>query len=438
MAGSVLKAIAEKIDVGKVGEFESLHTQMKALSREQVLEFFLRVQSQLPRARRSDSYFSYAANAELSGFSVGYPTLKNRTEKLKQVCYFAATYADQLVLWDPFSRVLKNINTTKINSKFVSEFSFFLSNLIMMDPLMEKGIITFADAAGDFYCADCLHKLIKESDPRALNMKNSMDVLLREAQVRLVSIDSTNQECIALIEGPADIFGEAPHEVAFRKQGRLLTNKDVGKIISRRKLEKLGILFPYFKHSTIDAVTKANISKRFGINRNFASSSEISLLKRTFGEKHLSSSSFESDAPILMANSLHDLILLRENEWHHFEKFRNALHATTDDLMGADLERIYRETVIPEMINIERIIEKNRRVSGKEIIKSSGVAVITLTTTVMTAGLSTLLSAAAGVLGGGHFVKRMIPALHDYINVPDEAKDSQFYYAWKIKKNLRD
>jgi hypothetical protein len=440
MPSTVLKAIAEKIDIGKVGEFDSLHTQIKKMSTPNLIEFFKLVQSKLPRTRHSKSRFSYSANSELSGFPVGNPSFTNRAEKLKQACYFAAIYADQLVLIDPFSGILKNIDSREIDPEFVLEFSFFLSILIMMDPLLENGIITFSNAEGELYCADCFYELIRESDKGFEGIdfiRNSDKLLLNEAQVRLLEINNENRTYRVRIEGPSDLIGDQPYELEVLKQGRILTKKDIGNLISPRKLKHLGVLYSYSAYSFRDIATKENISTNFGINRNFASSAEISLLKRTFGENQLLSSSFESNAPILMANSLQDLISMRENEWHHFENFRNTLHTITDDIGSGTVEGVYRDTLISEMIKIERIIEKSRRVSGREIIKGSGVAVFAITSSVMTAGLSTLISAAAGVLGGGHFVKEMIPALHDYLKVPEEAKDSQYYYAWKLK-NFRE
>ncbi len=319
MASPVLKAIAETINVSQVGEFDTIYSQVGKLSPNEIIDFLQLVQSNLPRARKSNSYFSYAANSELSGYPTGYPSFNSRAANLKQACYFAACYADQLVLLDPFSRVLKGIQVERIDSDFIYEFSFFISILIMMDPLLENGIITFSHAVGENVCPDCFYKLLNASDDKIPNVeliKSSNEALTNEAHIRLVSIDSSNQECIARIEGPSDIFGDEPKEIVFKKQGRILTKKDIGKFISPKKINSLGILYSYSRYSIQDASSKARIYQKYGINRNFASSSEISLLKRAFGETQLVSSNFESDAPILMADSLGDLISLRENEWH--------------------------------------------------------------------------------------------------------------------------
>ena len=123
MASPVLSTIAEKLDVGKIGEFDTIISQMNAMPRKEIVEFFQRIQANLPRARKSNSHFSYAANSELSGFPAGNPTYENRSERLKQACYFAACYADQLVLIDPFARVLKTLEIREIDSTFIFEFS---------------------------------------------------------------------------------------------------------------------------------------------------------------------------------------------------------------------------------------------------------------------------------------------------------------------------
>lgn len=436
MAGLVLQTIAEKVDVGRVGEFESLHSQIKAMPKSQLVDFFRLVQSSLPRPWKTSSYFAYAANSELSGYPAGTKSYVHRARKLKEACYFATCYADQLVLIDPFSGVLEKLDSREIDSEFISDFSFFLGMLIMIDPIIDKRIVTFTDSVGKSYCANCFYKLLSESDKRIPNverLKRTTDAFLRNAEVRLISIDKENHECTVLIEGPSEFFGDEPIEITFPKRGLILTDKSIGKLIPKQKLIDLEILYPFSRYSVVDISTKEKIANKYGINRNFVSSREISLLKRMFGHKQFFSSNFESDALVLMADSLSDLVSLREQEWHHFERFRNAFHACADVPDRFDLEEVYRETVIPAITNIRRIIEKSKSASGKEIIKSSGIAVFAVTSAVMTAGLSTLLSATAGILGGGHFVKSMIPAVHDYLKVPEEAKDSEFYYAWKLK-----
>ena len=439
MPGLVLETIAEKVDVGELGEFESLRSQINAMSHSQLIDLFHRVQSSLPRPRKTDSHFAYAANSELSGFLAGITSYNERARKRKEACYFATSYADQLVLIDPFHHRLDGLNTEHIDEDFISDFSFFLSMLIMMDPIIDKNIVTFTKSVGPTYCSKCFYRLLRESDedlPGLDFLKRNTDDIIRKSKVRLISIDKDNKRCIAITEGPPDIFGDDPIEIHFQKRGRIFTNKNIGKFISKEKPESLGILYPFSRYSIQDFSTKERVHGQYGINRSFVNSREISLLKKMFGDEKLFASNFELDAPILMANSLSDLVSMREQEWHHFEKFRNALHTCSELSDKFDAEEVYRETVIPEMINIERIIERNKISSGKELIRNSGIALLSITAAVMTAGLSTLLSAAAGVIGAGHFAKSMVPAVHDYLSIPEEARDSKFYYAWKLK-NVR-
>lgn len=278
MAGAVLQAIAEKIDVGKIGDLESLQAQVKTMSRVEVVDFFQKIQLELPRAQSSNSYFAYVASHELSGFPAGVISLAQRAKKLKQACYFAACYADQLVLMDPFVDMLDGLNEAKINSKFISDFSFFIFMLIMMDPLIESGIVTFARGKGEVYCADCFHKLVSASDNSIPNLeivKRVTDKLVHAAKVRLVSIDGNSRKCTALVEGPSEFFGDEPYELVFPKQGRILTNKDVGRLISPDKIRSLQLLHTHSQYSALDISTRADISENYGISRSFVSSGEI-------------------------------------------------------------------------------------------------------------------------------------------------------------------
>ena len=147
---------------------------------------------------------------------------------MKEACYYAATYLDQIVLFDPF--YLHDESALDIDNHFIGEFSFFVSILIMIDPLIENGVVTFSIPSQPV-CGSCMAKLLQEShEMGSLDLSRvANDVFMQNSSITLLDIDSEKRKCRARIDGPEDFFGSTSHEIEFDKSGRILNNKEVGK-----------------------------------------------------------------------------------------------------------------------------------------------------------------------------------------------------------------
>jgi hypothetical protein len=131
------------------------------------------------------------------------------------------------------------------------------------------------------------------------------------------------------------------------------------------------------------------------------------------------------------------MISVRENEWHHFENCRSHIFSILNENRneGRDIDDIFRSEILPEMIKIERIIERVKAKANKSFLQGAIHATISIASTVLTSGMHALIPAATAAIGAGCVAKELVPSIGEKIGIPDEIKDSKMYYAWKISQN---
>ncbi|MDX8468585.1 hypothetical protein RFM26_23045 [Mesorhizobium sp. VK23B] len=99
---------------------------------------------------------------------------------------------------------------------------------------------------------------------------------------------------------------------------------------------------------------------------------------------------------------------------------------------GEDVVSAFKD----EEAKIEKILRARHRNSNRELIDGAGKVAFHATAAATTGGISAIISVIAAALGGKHLADSLIPSLRKRFEEPDEPRESQFYYAWRMKRNL--
>lgn len=101
-----LDAVDDVIGLDKVGDLDSIEKRLSVLSERDISSFCRRLSETLPRPTAGTGSFRYVANSALSGLPYPCGGMSCRSKNVSEVANFAALYADQVVLFDPFQRLI--------------------------------------------------------------------------------------------------------------------------------------------------------------------------------------------------------------------------------------------------------------------------------------------------------------------------------------------
>ncbi len=444
MSSDILTIISKYLNVTGLGEFSSFEDQVRMLPKERVLQLMFELGEQLPAPRKNVLGFDFLGNSAASGLGSECIAPSCRVKKIESAVAFAALYAEQLILFNPFQNATLyfNIDDVELSKREVREAAFAVSTVIMLLPLIERGIVTFMPFDPIHICQECLSDLMVNSleidniNPDANVYGSIYKSFLDNCDVHIderwesggISFKMTGSE--QYLE-----HGELYH--VFDVEPDFLKGVQEQKILSSDIVHKLGIFRHKATIKTYDLTSKAVASSQYKTKNVLSDSTELQILNILFPED-IRKNKIDAEVPILSARNVNDLIKLRDKEWHHFEQYRSKVFDYVEDVDtdGKELEDVYREKIAPDLIEIEHVLDKSRRKAGKSIIDNSGIAAFSISAACLTSGLSTLVPAAISILGGGHFVKSMVPAIRERFETPAELLEKDLYFTWKVKKKF--
>lgn len=310
-----------------------------------------------------------------------------------------------------------------------------------MSPLVERGIVRFADLDYPKICKKCLTQLVSSADTRIESdvsgrislLKDIYSDILDNSKVELDKISVKNGFTLK-ISSVEDYFEHDTTYTTGRDKRGIVAQYALGDSISREDVVELGVHRRHAELVFSDVVARSVVGERHNIRNHLASSSELALLQGIFGPSSLMAG-FNPNFPFICAANLSDLIKIRDNEWHHFEPFRKQVFDAARIIEDgqATANSVMREIVTPRMVEIQKILNTSRRKAGRSIMDNSGIAALAIGSTIVTSGFSGMMAAAVGLIGSGHFAAKMVPALRERFDIPDEVLNDDFYFAYKVK-----
>lgn len=433
-----LSAVDDLFGYDGSSDFEAMLERIQEVDPEELAGFAEYFSQRLPTASLDNPDFGFLGNATQSGFPSPCMASACRFNRVEEIATFSALYSDQTILFNPFDYCKYSVDMENIHQieAYYNDFCVAVSSILFLKPLIDRKIIAFSGGDYGRYCPSCFSKLISSDgdlDQDDGMMRFFANYINDNTNVKLEECDGDGVFHF-ILSGTSDLYEHGSTYVLDYKPSMEMKKFSVGEIIPKEYLNKFGFFRETSEIFVMEYIEKNNLISKNNIKNVFSSSAEMGMVKKIFS-KSTTFSNVDMSMPFLATRELDHTLKVRENDWHHFENFRNKiLDLTKAGLPGEELNKCYRSEVLPELIKIERIVESSRDKSSSSLVKNTAISLLSLSSAIATQGLSGAVSATVAALGAGHFAKSMVPALQDRLSVPTEIKDSSFYYAWKIQQ----
>lgn len=433
---SYLSVLDEFVDLAAVGDIATIEQQLASHSSTKLGEMCVALWASLPRPIKSDAPHRFVANSALSGLPYPCSGFDCRAENLSQAAAFAAIYASEIVLFNPFRRLVSsppNKSGQASRRMYLREVSFHVAELLLLRPLIDRGMCTFVDEQTHNFCRDCFNRALDilisgQSDgiPRRDMYFDLMSHYADSVQVHFSSYMRSRGHFV--LRGPIDLI---PHEETnfYIAKKHVPFELESDRVLSRDEVLTLGIAGPFSHYTTSDLVKSSSVTSEFGVGNVIASTQHMSILRRHFGDSTFSKS-VDVEYPLISGAKLDDVISFREEEWHHLHDFRT----TVEEGLKSGLN--VNDALMASSANISRILAKSARTFKIDLVKEVALAAVGITATIATSGVSNLVALAFGALSGGHLATNVVPKLVERATEPEDIRAEKSYYAWKVSRKL--
>lgn len=418
-----MSLIDDAVGLGEIGDQASITERLQTLDFARIVEMQNELSKALPRTRKRKERYRFIANSETSGLRYPCSSFRCRGRELRKLAYFSAAYADEVAFFDPFPLIRAK---PARKSEFCSELAFHISEILVLKPLIDRGIVSFIDFNTHSYCEDCFRKGLaaatgfdEDTDmffSIARDVIEKTDLVYRISSVKGLHFDViTTSEFYGHERGTYILYGKIKEIKGLRK----------GEKLTRNQIESLGIASRIASFASNDLFEVNKNSSSFGIRNLIASRPQVSVLREYFGTDRVGKD-IDIKYPFIAQGKIDEIMKFRDDEWHHLHDFRNFI----DDCITGGVD--FSKELENEYSKIEHIVRRNDRKFNKNILTDAGVLATNMVATVATAGVSSLIAGLIGALGGGHFATKMIPDLIGKFSEPEEIRESKIYYAWKV------
>lgn len=133
------------------------------------------------------STFSFLATESLAGYPSPCANPGCRLQNVDSLSRFAALYADEIILPDPFSDFHAAIqNPTYVRDRWLLlDIASHIAILHLLEPLIEDGIISFTSTSNNSVCMECYAKALGEVGGRySINLDSMRKLIKKKAYGR--------------------------------------------------------------------------------------------------------------------------------------------------------------------------------------------------------------------------------------------------------------
>jgi hypothetical protein len=424
---NVNEIIGPYIRLTEVGGFDDVLMQVAELAPDDAIQLCERASKALMEIRPVvDSFNSYIADSRLSGLPMYCSAPECRIRSVYDLAAYAVLYCDQASMVNPFSYAEHMVGLPDEDdaiSSFIQELAFAVFVVLTLKPLVERGLVRFFPYSPNKYCRGCIDKVLLGRKRKHV-MRDAFDFFASSSRAK-VNVDGDLRS--VLIE-----YDErhATHRIYSDLGATWLDDLEHGTPLSRARLVKHGVFLSQSQMLTHDLYAKNIAADELGVKNIFSNDFEFQAVSMMMGVA-MERQDVQLDYPILTAITISQALKIRDAEWHHIEEFRSAVRA----LSGFPAKE-RAEIIRIEHAKIHRVLSKARRQALGNVLDAAPMAAFSLVATVATSGMSSLLSTAAGLLGGGHVATKAIPALRQSVSIPEEARESRYFYAWRVSRAL--
>lgn len=403
-----------------------------------------------------ESLFEFETGRTISGGPIPCASFECRKEQLKKTLDFAVLYADKTALKSPIDQ---HINTL-MEKSFINmyELLFDIESLIIMEPLIEKNIVSFYSEY-ICLCADCYQQnKVKEDTVRELILNNQLkiDKLIEtgikfelayqedhfyvrvcenlkygfEHEMHLIIVDSTFLN---------NIFGRIELQNIKSGKQHCLTSK-------QRKFIFDYCIVPTYVTPILNDIFYSKIffedtSKTYLSNRSI-DGEIINMLSNSVRKiENVSDSQIlekiDYAFPYIEDTDYKKLISLRESDLSSFKVFRDEFSKDIKkfDMTKESYEDFQRDIIQPKINKINSSVEKNKKYINKHRWKNIGSNIVFPLITFSVGkyyGLDTLTNIGlSGAIPISNHIGKFLEKSKGY-----DVKSEDYYFLWRVQKKF--
>jgi hypothetical protein len=382
--------------------------------------------------------YSFTTNDSLGGGPRPCMSPECRLDKVSRLASFAALYADSVIIPPLFTTLdhLKKTDDHEILHALYLKIAGDISVLIYLRPYIEANLV-YINKTKSRLCFECFRNNLSES--------NVLQSRIKKIEPKIKSFIS-REASFSISDGAIRIAGSrflgtetlsfvhTPPEIAkfFKKKEYRFSQKEVIKYK----------LYRYLLGPSVNDLYAQKYS--FQNERFFLTDNELEtqIIDYLGGHRPSMVSHLSQNLPLVSGVKPEKIIKLRQEEGESFEAYRNSVSRVMEELGSkrspSELKDAMSDLVQPEINRINLVIKNHKKYLLEKAAKRAQFDVLVL---------------AAGLFGGLPIdpvslniiysglglreVSGIIDDLQESKQIPEEARNSNLYFLWRIQKMQR-
>ena len=397
---------------------------------------------------KNEGVFNFSVSSSVSGGITPCSNPLCRINNSYDLASFAALYSERIYIPNPFEHVHRR---SENNFNFDNEEQFFnfvnqiigdVMVLLTFRPLFNHNIFSI-NPQMVVTCRDCWNKKRKEQKDIDNKFKESSERIIKKINENVTfKIDETGS---IVISGTENYIGGEVLRFITTPENLKKYHKKKPYVFSENEVKSLR-LYEYFMNSAMDDIMVQkffidDFNTSYLTNRGIDSDILQSLIDSQEQEKRKQEYStingLSHTLPFVQDSTLENLLDVRESEQESFKVYRDAIRMAIKDAKNTDttklVEQIKSDVIEPALNKIELQIKNNRgkfktRLRGKLQFNSLLLAGGLFANSFFGLDKETILA-----FGGIHTLKEFIADKKEMKNIPNEVKNNDYYFIWKLK-----
>jgi hypothetical protein len=395
------------------------------------------------------SIFNFSASSTMSGGTYPCAEVNCRVRNMYELAAFTALYADKVVIPNPFEHIYHRLSS---GFRFDNEeqIHFFVEQLIgdivvMLNfkPLVENKLLTINPQLR-CYCKDCWKREIAgQKKIQAFLKKIEPDIIYDLNKNIKFKLDTKKS---IIMSGTKDYIGMEAIRFAILPKNLKQYIKSIPYTFKSAEIKKLGlwqpIISPIFEDLVLQKYSMSLLGTTYLTNRKI----EADLIQRLDNNVKVAPKEASlirglvQELPFIENAPLELLVRLRKQESESFVVYRESLTKVVKDITNETKAEVFKkmikEVVSPQLQKLDQIFRNHR-----DEFNIRGERKVIFSSLLLTAGI--FANQIAGIdiktflaLGGAHKLAEMYGDFSEARTTPQMIKNSDYYFLWKLKKDI--
>lgn len=387
--------------------------------------------------------FDFSANTSLSGGIYPCSCIECRIKKVYNLSVFASLYADTILIpnfFEHFYHSNFNFKNQEQEFYFRNRIAGDIIAFLYFEPLIWSGIIQVNPTEIPM-CKNCLSKLLKKE--KKLNEK--FDLIKEKIEPKLIK--------------KINFILDTPFSITMQSDNNYISNEVIEFAILPNKLSRYIKKIPHkFNAEEIKKLDLVELILEPTFNDLILQKYSIDIYKLSYlTDKKIDSEIIEAinskdkncnnsivnglihSLPFLNGVDIKKVLKIRNEENNVFESYRCATRNVIREAEGINNKRFLKEAMedilVPEIINIENIINNNKKYFRKKA--SSKIIFTSVAISIGIIGNKIGIDDQIIKMLAPFAVKDIYDDLMSASNIPIEARNNNYYFLWKIKNKIK-